>query len=670
MLLKGKKQAVRWTFGEFVFDPAKNILEGPFGKSLLEPKASSLLWYFVQNPYRDISRDELLEKVWDGQIVSDGAINRVVVQLRKNLNDDGKIKHLIVTAPKVGYRFVGAAEPVRDNNLPTNRPPIRGKGLAFVAGSVLLLAVMLIFASKTKDINARANANLSPMVRMVNQQFAPSLAHDTEQIVFSQKTETGAQLYWAPQPTTAPIAVGAQNGTAEAALWAPQDKMLVYRFITNETCAFHLIEFQNGHVSEPKTIYECTPSDRVSFAFSEDGSKLYFSEQTSAFAPYHIYGLDIVHQTTRRLSQPVATGRGNFHIERNPQTGKLLLLSDTSPGQTSLYELDTKQNSFSQLTAWPHKIDFAVWGHQPDTIVHPGAHPSYQLIETNFRTQSSQILVSDSRRIKEPARINNGRDFLFASYLQNRDIFLDGRPMAELNSSVMDYLPSLSRSGIKLAFISKRTGESKLWLKDLETGSLTMLDLSERGQSILTMDWSFDDQMLLITTSAGLLIMDLETATVRHRLNPELPVYVARWSGADEITYSLRKSGRWQLYRHNIYTGETTAENSQWAFTLTSADTAVYLDQNYQVFDLNGQPLNVTCATSLRLQELSMRLLGNDLFCINRETPTDILVYKNLNSLEVLPNAISGPKRFSVSKTHVASTHLTSAVSDIMRTNF
>ena len=660
---------MRWTVGPYIFDPSKNILEGPEGKTLLEPKASSLLNYFIQNPSRDLSRDELLQNVWDGQIVSDGAINRVVVQLRKNLSDDSKIKHLIVTVPKVGYRFVGTIEPAPEPSQKMKQKTFRHSTTAII-GLVLLPIFALVYFSNTQQQTPPTNANLSPIVRLSNEQFNAAPSPLTEQIVYSQITDTGSQLFLGKTSGTEQHKIGAEGGSAQGATWAPKDNMLVYRFIAGNACAFHMIHFQKGTASAPQTIYECMPSDRISFAFSANGKKLYFTEQETEFAPSHIYELDIGALTTRRLSQPIAMGRGNFHIDRNPLTGNLLILSDKTPGQTSAYELNTEKNSFTRLMAWKHKVDFAIWGHTPNTVVHPGAHPSYQLMETNYLSGISQILVSDSRRIKEPIRVANGKDYLFTSYLRNFDILFDGQLMANLNSSVMDYLATLSRSGTQLAFISKRTGESRIWIADIETENLTMLAVSEPGQSILTMDWSFDDQRLLITTSAGLRIIDLETQTISNRINPALPAYAARWSAHDEIVYSLYEGGRWQVYRHNIKTGKKTPEDSKWAFVLSSTEATVFLDQNLQLFTPTGHAIDNACAISLKFQDMNMRLYKQDLFCISHNAPTNILKYKNLNEITTITPTNLTARHFSASKDHISQTVLTSSVSDIMRTNF
>jgi len=95
-----------WTFGHFEFNADTRVLSTASGEMILEPKVSSLLYYFCQHPQKNISREELFTEVWHGQLVTDNAINRVIALLRKALGDENKIKQYIVTVPKIGYRFI------------------------------------------------------------------------------------------------------------------------------------------------------------------------------------------------------------------------------------------------------------------------------------------------------------------------------------------------------------------------------------------------------------------------------------------------------------------------------------------------------------------------------------------------------------------------------------
>lgn len=64
---------------------------------------AKLLQYFLDNPNRTISRQEIIENVWDRAFASDDAINRCISVLRKHLGED--VQAHIKTVPKVGYAF-------------------------------------------------------------------------------------------------------------------------------------------------------------------------------------------------------------------------------------------------------------------------------------------------------------------------------------------------------------------------------------------------------------------------------------------------------------------------------------------------------------------------------------------------------------------------------------
>ncbi len=71
----------------------------------IEPRTFDLLVYLVKNRDRAVGKDELQEKVW-GTIVSDTALTRSVMKLRKALGDPTSEAKIIKTVPRYGYRFV------------------------------------------------------------------------------------------------------------------------------------------------------------------------------------------------------------------------------------------------------------------------------------------------------------------------------------------------------------------------------------------------------------------------------------------------------------------------------------------------------------------------------------------------------------------------------------
>lgn len=98
-----------YRFGAFELDTASVELRAYGELHSLEPQVFALLTLLVENRERLVSKDEIVEKVWDGRVVSDAAIASRIKSARKALGDDGKTQRFIKTMHSQGYRFVAAA---------------------------------------------------------------------------------------------------------------------------------------------------------------------------------------------------------------------------------------------------------------------------------------------------------------------------------------------------------------------------------------------------------------------------------------------------------------------------------------------------------------------------------------------------------------------------------
>src|SRR5437868_15051979 len=76
----------------------------------LEPQVFDLLVYLVRNRGRVVSRDDLLEAIWGGRIVSESTMTSRINAARKAIGDTGGAQRLIRTVPRKGIRFVGVVQ--------------------------------------------------------------------------------------------------------------------------------------------------------------------------------------------------------------------------------------------------------------------------------------------------------------------------------------------------------------------------------------------------------------------------------------------------------------------------------------------------------------------------------------------------------------------------------
>lgn len=73
----------------------------------VEPRVFDLLRFLAENAGRLVTKDEILERVWQGRAVSDSALSSQIKALRKAIGDDGRTQAIVRTVHGKGFRFEG-----------------------------------------------------------------------------------------------------------------------------------------------------------------------------------------------------------------------------------------------------------------------------------------------------------------------------------------------------------------------------------------------------------------------------------------------------------------------------------------------------------------------------------------------------------------------------------
>jgi len=96
---------VRYVFGPWIFDTTRCLLQAEAIECELDPLSFKLLSYFINQDHRIVSREELIEQVWQQKFVDDNAINRAISDLRKQLKTKDYKAQIIKTHYRKGYSF-------------------------------------------------------------------------------------------------------------------------------------------------------------------------------------------------------------------------------------------------------------------------------------------------------------------------------------------------------------------------------------------------------------------------------------------------------------------------------------------------------------------------------------------------------------------------------------
>jgi TolB-like protein/Tfp pilus assembly protein PilF len=96
-------------FEEYVLDPEHREVRRDNAPIHLQPQVFDILEYLIRNRERVVSKDDLISAIWGGRIVSESALTTRINAARTAIGDSGEAQRLILTLPRKGFRFIGAA---------------------------------------------------------------------------------------------------------------------------------------------------------------------------------------------------------------------------------------------------------------------------------------------------------------------------------------------------------------------------------------------------------------------------------------------------------------------------------------------------------------------------------------------------------------------------------
>src|SRR5215813_79377 len=102
-----------YQFDRFRIDADERILFDKERAIQLAPKVFDTLLMLVENQGKVVSKERMLEAIWEGSFVEENNLAQNISALRRILKENKKTK-FIETVPKFGYRFVADVVPTME----------------------------------------------------------------------------------------------------------------------------------------------------------------------------------------------------------------------------------------------------------------------------------------------------------------------------------------------------------------------------------------------------------------------------------------------------------------------------------------------------------------------------------------------------------------------------
>src|SRR6187551_2214885 len=109
-MLPGGTASLRYLFENYGFDTDRRELRRGDELVTIPPQVFDLLEYLIRNREHVVSKDDLMDAIWKGRIVSETALTTRLNVARSAIGDTGEEQRLIKTLPRKGCRFVGTVQ--------------------------------------------------------------------------------------------------------------------------------------------------------------------------------------------------------------------------------------------------------------------------------------------------------------------------------------------------------------------------------------------------------------------------------------------------------------------------------------------------------------------------------------------------------------------------------
>ena len=636
---------MRWQIEQYVFcDKQQNLQKGE-DKQQLEPMVAELLSYFCQHPEQIISRNQLIEHVWLGRVVSDNAVNRVVTKLRKAFNDDAKKPRYIATLPKKGYKFIASVA----SETSSESMAFNAKGLECgVSGSfnedtkksnkfsyllgvscILTLPVILLFWLTQIDssVPQTSMVKVQALTRDAGREFLPRVSPDGHYLAYAERKDQKMSLWIKSLENQERVEInhGEQVDTwAGPASWNQQGNKLVYLVTTPTSCQYFIRGIDGLALGEPQLIYECPAGSYGKIEFLHSDTRFVLTESPAADMPYTLYEFDMNTGEKRRLTQPEQILGGNSLFDVHPIENMILISSPDEKLWEGFYSLNVDTDELKLLFKQDAYICCGIWDHTGTRVVLMGEHPAFELISYDLKGESPQVIYSGIHQLRPPHRHSNGVDYLFSSGHVNQNVYYFNEDESEakvlINASVDDRLAVFSNSTRRIAYISLSSGSEEVWLSDHEGKEKRKLTRFNDSRHYFDLQWFPDDSKLIGMALNEVHVIDAKTGAYEKLDLPQNEYRAVSVKNSTTIAFSQEVAGKWRLHFYDIESGKLDIQNEQWQFASFSLDPhdTLWVDKDNQVFS-GPEKSRLPLSTILKIQEpllgkvLSLQKLGNKL---------------------------------------------------------
>lgn len=544
---------VLYKVGTWIVHPQNFSIEYDGEEVKLKSLIMKLLLLFIESDGKAISKEELLEKCWNGRVVTDDAIRQAIKELRSALNSRNDNIEYIQTIRKHGYRLLPEVELITNAQAPPFALFLQNNKKALITLIVILvIGILLTVIYQNRSYQISTDPTVITYDKKRETDYDISLEgwdaylvirpdyYFAESLIIRDKDKNHKHIIY---PSN-------DDGHIENVKFSPSGKLLAYLDYSFESCRIRIIDVGTGNNVHN---IDCQESDYYIALDWYSDNELFYSTSINKSQPLELRLYNIKTKEQKQLTSPAKGGRGDYFVRSCDETNSFILRNmDFLNTQVVYY------NPFSEHERFIVDI--------PESVIAIDWLPGCQNLIIYLKEKGIFTLDTDTGEL---AVINNKirkihslrvlKQHLYASmgrYFNISILSLDTKesslPKVLVESRGDNRRFIRNPVTDSFAFISSRTGNDEIWLNENESN----MQLTHLGKRLNegAFAWSSDGKSILLIEESNIWKIEVSTRkvtklkSVHSSINSLVPINESEW------LYSTYENKLWQGYLWNSKT--------------------------------------------------------------------------------------------------------------------
>jgi len=563
---------MKYQINDIVFDEFKGRLIIDDEEVQLGNKSLKLLSYLILHKNTLVTRENLIDNVWQQDYVSSTTITNQIFVLRKLLRDNPKQPTFLKTVPQLGYEFIASVKPIHSKELPVTasdfsssqeivhtaiQSPLQKRYLFLGVGFLLVFIILYLNSAIKQDNSTLTSFNLVPVTHEKGQEWSPALSPDGNYLAYTHRKN--AQNFWQIhfKDIKSNASVRLTNFPVDhfSPIWSPDGNTLYFTKGTDDYCSLWQADISLGF--DAVTYQEITNCGDVSsmspIAVDNQNEWLYFSKVINK-TQFIITRYNLINGNEEPLSIPGNIGFDGYSLALSPDNQWLAFLRRTSSIKSQLVLLNLHTKDVDILIDFYQILLRLSW--QRDSRYIWFMNEKNQSNRLNIFTKQIDKKTQFQHKTLAPYVSNEN------NYIVDGDFFLsevisfdyalpsgDNNYTVDISSSFSDYDPTPNSDLSATAFTSMRSGIQQIWIKEAE--KLKQLTHFDFPTVVSDKQISPSDEKILFLKNKKLHIIDIDSQQITAHY-PDLRAQSPIWScDGNSIFVVFKENDNQNLYRLN-----------------------------------------------------------------------------------------------------------------------